>query len=99
MIELDQHEGSYLSICKHFRAIVETEAVKDDADKKMEVRKGLIPMKVFTVWQEFLLFLYLKPICQGFFALVKQTVCHHRCFAKFNRTLKTGQSDSQINKL
>lgn len=37
MIELDQHEGSYLSICKHYRAIYNTQVVKDDTEKRNEV--------------------------------------------------------------
>lgn len=30
MIELDEHEGLYLSTCKHYRAILNTPAVQDD---------------------------------------------------------------------
>ena len=37
MIELDQHEGSYLAICKHFRAIGDTPVVKEDPVKRNEV--------------------------------------------------------------
>ena len=40
MIELDQHEGSYLAICKHFRAIGGTQLVQDDKEKKLQVCTG-----------------------------------------------------------
>uniref|UniRef100_A0A8C5R8T0 26S proteasome non-ATPase regulatory subunit 12 n=1 Tax=Leptobrachium leishanense TaxID=445787 RepID=A0A8C5R8T0_9ANUR len=33
MIQLDQHEGSYLSICKHYRAIYDTPCIQADSDK------------------------------------------------------------------
>lgn len=36
MIELDQHESEYLKICKHFRAIYDTNSIRDDAEKKKE---------------------------------------------------------------
>jgi 26S proteasome regulatory subunit N5 len=36
MIELDQHEASYLSICKHFLAIYTTPIIKDDVPKRNE---------------------------------------------------------------
>merc|ERR1740137_409862 len=39
MIELDQHEGSYLQICKHFRGITEVESIKEDAVKIQEAMK------------------------------------------------------------
>ena len=37
MIELDEHEGSYLAICKHYRAIYDTPQVKENKDKMKEV--------------------------------------------------------------
>ena len=37
MIELDEHEGSYLEICKHYRAIYQTPQVKEEKDKMKEV--------------------------------------------------------------
>lgn len=37
MIELDEHEGSYLAICKHYRAVYETPEIKEDKDKMREV--------------------------------------------------------------
>uniref|UniRef100_T1J1H9 PCI domain-containing protein n=1 Tax=Strigamia maritima TaxID=126957 RepID=T1J1H9_STRMM len=42
MIELDQHEGSFLSICKHFRAIYVTPSVQEDEEKRKEVLKCVI---------------------------------------------------------
>ena len=38
MIELDLHEGSYLAVCKHYRAIYNTPKIQDDKLKKEEVR-------------------------------------------------------------
>lgn len=40
MIELDQHEGSYLSICKHYRAVYDTQVIKDDQEKRNEALKS-----------------------------------------------------------
>lgn len=37
MIELGQHEGAYLAICKHYRAVVDTPSVREDKDKRNEV--------------------------------------------------------------
>merc|ERR1712172_22210 len=36
MIELDQHEGSYLAVCKHYLAVYNTEQIQKDADKMKE---------------------------------------------------------------
>ena len=38
MIELDQHEGSYLAICKHYLAIYNTEQIQKDKDQMKDVR-------------------------------------------------------------
>ena len=37
MIELDEHEGLYLAIAKHYRAIYDTPQVKENKDKTREV--------------------------------------------------------------
>ena len=37
MIQVDQHEGSYLSICKHFRAIYDTPCILEDNAKWQQV--------------------------------------------------------------
>lgn len=37
MIELDEHEGSYLAICKHYKAVYDTSEVKENGDKAREV--------------------------------------------------------------
>lgn len=42
MIQVDQHEGSYLSICKHYRAIYDTPCILEDSSKWQQVR-GLSP--------------------------------------------------------
>jgi len=42
MIELDQHEGSYLSICKHYRAILNTPVVQEDPNEKKRILRHVI---------------------------------------------------------
>lgn len=42
MIELDQHEGSYLAICKHYRAIYTTPSVQEDNTKGQQVLKSVV---------------------------------------------------------
>eukprot|EP00073_Rattus_norvegicus_P028538 XP_006247615.1 PREDICTED: 26S proteasome non-ATPase regulatory subunit 12-like [Rattus norvegicus] len=42
MIQLDQHEGSYLSICKHYRAIYDTPCIQAESDKWQQVSSGLM---------------------------------------------------------
>lgn len=43
MIELDRHEGSYLSVCKHYRAVLDTPcAVKDDASFRVMVLQNVV---------------------------------------------------------
>lgn len=39
MIKLDQHEGTYLNICKHYRAVYETPKIKEDTDKRINTLK------------------------------------------------------------
>ena len=39
MIELGQHDGSYLAVCKHFRAMADTDMIKEDLDKLKEVNQ------------------------------------------------------------
>lgn len=39
MIQLDQHEGSYLSICKHYRAIYDTPCIQAESEKWQQVKK------------------------------------------------------------
>lgn len=39
MIQVDQHEGSYLSICKHYRAIYDTPCILEDSSKWQQVRE------------------------------------------------------------
>lgn len=36
MIEVDQHEGSYLAICKHYLALYNTPVIKEDTTKRNE---------------------------------------------------------------
>jgi len=37
MIELDQHDGAYLAVCKHYMAIYNTPMIKDDTAARNEV--------------------------------------------------------------
>ena len=46
MIELDEHEGSYLAICKHYRAVYETGEIKESPEKAKEVYKYLPVTKI-----------------------------------------------------
>lgn len=39
MIELDQHEGTYLNICRHYRAIFDTPCIQEDSEKKLNVMR------------------------------------------------------------
>lgn len=42
MIQVDQHEGSYLSICKHYRAIYDTPCILEDSSKWQQVCGSLM---------------------------------------------------------
>ncbi|XP_033630522.1 26S proteasome non-ATPase regulatory subunit 12-like [Asterias rubens] len=42
MIEVDQHDGAYLDICRHYRAIYDTPIIKDDPSKWKEISKHVI---------------------------------------------------------
>lgn len=42
MIELDEHEGSYLAICKHYRAVYDTQEVKESPDKAKEALRYVV---------------------------------------------------------
>ena len=41
MVELDQHEGTYLNICRHYRAVYDTPFIKEDDEKKLETLKHM----------------------------------------------------------
>ncbi|XP_019613775.1 PREDICTED: 26S proteasome non-ATPase regulatory subunit 12-like [Branchiostoma belcheri] len=42
MVELDLHEGSYLQICKHYRAIYETDTVKENKEQWQQALKCVV---------------------------------------------------------
>ncbi|RXN00895.1 26S proteasome non-ATPase regulatory subunit 12 [Acipenser ruthenus] len=42
MIQVDQHEGSYLSICKHYRAIYDTPCIQEDSAKWQQALKSVV---------------------------------------------------------
>ncbi|XP_076333341.1 regulatory particle non-ATPase 5 [Tachypleus tridentatus] len=42
MIEVDQHEGSYLAICKHYKALYSTSSIQEDPTKKHEALKNVV---------------------------------------------------------
>lgn len=46
MIQVDQHEGSYLSICKHYRAIYDTPCILEDSSKWQQVNRLSFKIKV-----------------------------------------------------
>ncbi|KAH3863587.1 26S proteasome non-ATPase regulatory subunit 12-like [Dreissena polymorpha] len=48
MIELDEHEGSYLSICKHYRAVYDTAEIKESADKAREALRYVVLYMVLS---------------------------------------------------
>ena len=37
MIELNQHEGLYLDICRFYRSVFDTPKIQEDAAKRLEV--------------------------------------------------------------
>ena len=41
MIELDQNEGTYLNICRHYRAVYDTPCIKEDEEKKLDTMKHM----------------------------------------------------------
>lgn len=41
MIELDEQEGNYLSMCKHYRAILNTPKIKDDENERKTVMRNV----------------------------------------------------------
>ncbi|XP_069122843.1 26S proteasome non-ATPase regulatory subunit 12-like [Argopecten irradians] len=42
MIELDEHEGSYLAICKHYKAVYDTPEIKENKDKMREALRYVV---------------------------------------------------------
>ncbi|CAN8007240.1 unnamed protein product, partial [Ixodes pacificus] len=48
MIELDQHEGSYLAICRHYSALYRTESVQEDPKQRQEALKKLLLFLVLS---------------------------------------------------
>jgi 26S proteasome regulatory subunit N5 len=42
MIKLDLHEGSYFSVCKHYKHIYETPRIKNNPDLMKEAMKNVV---------------------------------------------------------
>lgn len=42
MIELDSHEGSFLSICRHYRAIYDSKTVKEKEEERKRILKHVV---------------------------------------------------------
>ncbi|KAL4240432.1 26S proteasome non-ATPase regulatory subunit 12 [Mactra antiquata] len=42
MIDLDEHEGSYLAICKHYRAVYDTTEIKENQEKAKEALRYVV---------------------------------------------------------
>ncbi|RMX55448.1 hypothetical protein pdam_00019355 [Pocillopora damicornis] len=48
MIEVARHEGSYLDICKYYRAMFDTQSVLEDKEKKHEVLRNVVLFLVLS---------------------------------------------------
>jgi len=48
MICLDQNDGNYLNICKHWRAILNTKCIKEDPVKKLEALRNVVVYAVLS---------------------------------------------------
>ncbi|XP_075230968.1 regulatory particle non-ATPase 5 [Lycorma delicatula] len=42
MIELDQHEGSYLATCKHYRAVLDTPSIQADENQRHLILQNVV---------------------------------------------------------
>lgn len=42
MIQIDQHDGRYLAICKHYQAVFQTKVIKDDTIRKHQTLKNVV---------------------------------------------------------
>ncbi|ERL86079.1 26S proteasome non-ATPase regulatory subunit 12 [Dendroctonus ponderosae] len=42
MMELDQHEGSYLATCKHYRAVLNTSSIQADESERQSSAKAVV---------------------------------------------------------
>lgn len=43
MIDVDQHEAAYLSICKHYRAMYNTDVIQEnEADRRMMMQHAIL---------------------------------------------------------
>lgn len=42
MMELDQHEGSYLATCKHYRAVLNTSSIQDVVDDRQAAAQAVV---------------------------------------------------------
>lgn len=42
MIELDQHEGSYLATCKHYRAVLTTPSIQEDSEQRHLILQNVV---------------------------------------------------------
>lgn len=42
MIDLDRHDGSYLAVCKHYLAIYNTPAIKDNSEKRNQALSHVV---------------------------------------------------------
>lgn len=42
MMEMDQHEGSYLATCKHYRAVLSTPTIQNDQNERQSVSRCIV---------------------------------------------------------
>lgn len=50
MIEVARHDGSYLDICKYYRAMFDTPSILEDKEKKHEVRGQITSRNLLFAW-------------------------------------------------
>lgn len=41
-MELDQHEGSYLATCKHYRAVLNTPSIQADPEERQAAARAVV---------------------------------------------------------
>lgn len=42
MMEVDQHEGSYLATCKHYRAVLNTPSIMESPEERQAAAKAVV---------------------------------------------------------
>lgn len=42
MMQLDEHDGSYLATCKHYRAVLNTPSIQSDLPERQAAAKAVV---------------------------------------------------------